>query len=98
MGMQNTQHRGPRGRLNSMACHQLVPEKIRHSNVHNRCLFRRNQGGPEKLKLDVRKGTHTDEFEIAGSPEKIGRSCNFLGNKHGNTDPTTSEQLSHQSL
>jgi hypothetical protein len=97
MGMQNAKHRGPRGGLNSVACHHLVPEKNRHSKLHNRCLLRRNQREPEKLELDVRKDTPTDNFETAGSPEKNERSWNFLGNKQGNTDPTITEQLSHQS-
>jgi hypothetical protein len=40
---------------------------------------------------------HPGNFEIAGSPEKLGRSWNFLDNNRGNTDPTTTEQFSHQS-
>jgi hypothetical protein len=40
---------------------------------------------------------HPGNSEIAGSPEKIGRSWNFLDNNHGNTDPSTTEQLPHQS-
>jgi hypothetical protein len=40
---------------------------------------------------------HHGNFEIAVSPEKIERSWNFLDNNRGNTDPTTTEHLPHQS-
>jgi hypothetical protein len=40
---------------------------------------------------------HPGNFEIAVSPEKFGRSWNFLDNNRGNTDPTTTEHFSHQS-